>query len=146
MEAKSIKKISDAELTEAALDYAQSITKVIENKKGVNQKFLDSLNRVYDVQIIFMKPGDSGLRAIERQVIEAYNFSSVSSSDNLQKMGNDSLLYTKPLMKKLPDGSVEFAEVLAVRIHKKAVILSIKNWLIDRSFEENNCNFGVPIL
>ena len=127
MEAKSIKKISDADLTEAALAYAQAITKVIESKNRTDQSFLDSLNTVYDVQIIFMKSGDLGLRAVERQVIEAYSFASASTSDNLQKMGNDSLLYTKPIMKKRADGSLEFVKTLALRIHKKAVILSIKN-------------------
>src|SRR6185369_6093119 len=71
MEAKSIKKISDVELTEAALAYAHNITKVIEGSGRSDQKFLDSLNKVYDVEVIFMTSSDSKLRHVERQVIEA---------------------------------------------------------------------------
>src|SRR5579862_587771 len=65
MEAKSIKKISDAELTEAALSYARNIIRVVEEKGQRHQSLLDSLDKVYDVQILVMKPDDSGLRAVE---------------------------------------------------------------------------------
>ncbi len=129
MEAKSIKKISDAELTEAALTYAHNITKVIESKGRTDQKFLDSLDKEYDIEVLFMTAGDSKLRPVEKQVIEAY-VSTVGPDipgDNLQKMGNDSLFYTKPIFEKNQKGSLEFSKALALRIHKKAVILSIKN-------------------
>jgi len=129
MEAKSLKKISDVEIAEAALAYAQNIAKVIEGSGRSDQKFLDSLDKVYDVEVVFMTSGDSKLRAVERQVIEAY--ASIGSStipgENLQKMGNDSLLYTKPKFEKSQKGSLEFSKALALRIHKKAVILSIQN-------------------
>ena len=129
MEAKSIKKISDAELTEAALTYAHNVTKVIEDNGRTDQKFLDSLDKVYDVEVIFMTPKDTKLRTVERQVIEAYvsTIGSANPGENLQKMGIDSLLYTKPLFEKNKKGSLEFSKALALRIHKKAVILSIKN-------------------
>lgn len=129
MEAKSIKKISDAELTEAALTYARGIANQIERKQTVNQNFLDSLNKAYDVQILFMKSGDPELRGVERKIIEAYSsvVGSTDPGDNLQKMGNDSLLYTKPVLLKRPNGNLEFIQALGLRIHKKAVILLIKN-------------------
>src|SRR6185369_8002741 len=129
MEAKSLKKISDAEITEAALAYAQNIAKVIEGTGRSNQEFLDSLNKVYDVEVLFMTPGNSNLRAVEKQVLEAYasTVGSAIPGENLQKMGNDSLLYTKPLFEKSKKGSLEFRRALALRIHKKAVILSIQN-------------------
>ncbi len=61
MEAKSLKKISDAELTEAAFSYARSLTRKIEekNKNIDNRKFLDSLEKVFGVQILSMRPTDS---------------------------------------------------------------------------------------
>ena len=129
MEAKSIKKISDVELTEAALVYAHKIAKVIEDSDQSDQKFLDSLDKAYDVEVIFMTSSDLKLRAVERQVIEAYasTVGSAIPGENLQKMGKDSLLYTKPLFEKNQHGSLEFRKALALRIHKKAVILSIKN-------------------
>ena len=129
MEAKSLKKVSDAELTVAALTYARKITKIIEDNKSNDRKFIDSLEKAYDVQILFMQPSTSELRAVERQIIEAYTSGngSVSLGDNLQKMGNDSLLYTKPMMKERPDGSLEFTKALGLRMHKRPIILSIKD-------------------
>ena len=130
MEAKSLKKISDVELTEAAFSYARTVTKIIEtkNKNIDNRKFLDSLEKSYGVQILSMRPTDSLLRKVERQIIEAYtsgaNLSGIG--DNVQKMGSDSLLYTKPMVSERPDGSVVFNKALAIRIPKKQVILSIK--------------------
>lgn len=129
MDAKSIKKISDAELTEAAFIFARTLTKIIETDKRSNQtKFWDSLELANHVQILFMKPSDSSLRRIERLVIDAYTGGGDLNNlgDNLQRMGRDSLLYTKPLMKERQDGSVEFTKALAIRIPKKQVILSMK--------------------
>jgi hypothetical protein len=128
MDAKSIKKISDAELTEAALAYARNITKIIESHGSNDRRFLDSLEKAFDVQILFMQPSDSELRAVEKQIIDAYTAggSAADLGDNIQKMGNDSLLYTKPILKERPDGSVEFTKALGLRLHKKPIILSIK--------------------
>ncbi len=129
MEARSLKKISDAELMEAAFSYSRALTKVIEdNNHSGRREFLDSLEKAYHIQILFMKPHDSVLRKVERLVIEAYTAGTDTKNlgDNLQRMGKDSLLYTKPLMKERPDGSLEFDKALALRIPKKQIILSIK--------------------
>ena len=130
MEAKSIRKISDAELTEAALAFGRSLTKIIEvrDKSLGNRKFLDSLERISGVQILTMQPTDFLLRGVEKKIIDAYASGGDLSGigDNLQTMGTDSLLYTKPLLIERPDGSLEFQKALAIRIPKKQVILSIK--------------------
>ncbi len=130
MEAKSIKKISDAELTEAALSYARGITKIVEESRRSDRVFLDSLNKAYDVEIIFMNLNDSNLRAVERQVMEAYRNSNdaINPGDNLQRMGRDSLLYTKPILTEGSNRAPQFTKALALRIPKKAVILSITNY------------------
>lgn len=127
MEAKSLKKVSDAELTEAALGYGRKIAKIIESRPN-DRKFLDSLQTVFDVEILFMQRGDPGLRTVEKQVVEAYASAGNDSnlSDNIQKMGRDSLLYTKPFGKERPDGSMEFIKALGLRLHKRPVVLSIK--------------------
>src|SRR5579859_3237119 len=74
MEAKSIKKISEVELTEAALAYGRSLARIIEenDKSLTNRKFLDSLEKSFGVQILSMQPTDSLLRGVERKIIEAY--------------------------------------------------------------------------
>jgi hypothetical protein len=130
MEAKSIKKISDAELTQAALDYGRSIAGIIESKdKSLNnRKFLDSLEQSFGVEILSMQPTNAELRGIEKKIIEAYTSGTDLSGvgDDLEKMGADSLLYSKPIMLERPDGSLEFEKALAIRMPKKQVILSIK--------------------
>lgn len=126
MEAGAIKKVSDAELTEAAFAYARSIAK---NVKGLNQKKIDSLEQAFGVEILYMEPGDSLLRSVEKQIIAAYTSgaTAVDVGDNIQKMGTDSILYTKPVMVERPDGSLEFTKALGIRMPKKQIIRSIKD-------------------
>jgi len=47
-------------------------------------------------------------------------------SDNIQKIGPDSLLYTKPIMREHPDGSTEFMKALGIRMTRKQIVLTIK--------------------
>ncbi|GHN00063.1 hypothetical protein WSM22_15520 [Cytophagales bacterium WSM2-2] len=125
MAAKSIKKISDAELTEAAFAYARNIAGIL-NKRGNSQVLLDSVEKAFQVQIVFMNSGNSNLRGVEKRIVEAYTSAGTDPGDNIQKMGNDSLLYSKPLMKERPDGSLEFNQAVGIRMTKKTVVLSIK--------------------
>lgn len=127
MEAGAIKKVSDAELTEAAFAYGRLIGKEV--KSSSDQKTIDSLQQAFGVEILYMQPGDSMLRSVEKQIIEAYTSGTgtVDIGDNIQKMGNDSILYTKPVMIERPDGSLEFTKALGIRMPKKRIILSIKD-------------------
>lgn len=129
-EESQIKKISDADITEAAFEYGRTITSIIEkhDKSLTNKILIDSLEKAFEVEIISMKTDDSTLRAIEKKVIEAYTLggNSAALSDNVQKVGKDSVLYTKPLMRELPDGSIEFTRALGLRISKRQIIRSIK--------------------
>jgi hypothetical protein len=126
MEAGAIKKVSDAELTEAAFAFGRSIEKSVKNS---NQRKIDSLEKVFGVEILYMQPGDSMLRSVEKQIVEAYTSgaSTVEVGDNIQKMGSDSILYTKPVMVERPDGSLEFTKALGIRMPKKQIIRSIKD-------------------
>jgi hypothetical protein len=127
MEAGSLKKVSDAELTEAAFAYGRLIAKAVNGKS--DKKLLDSLEKKYGVEILYMQPGDSMLRSVEKQIIDAYTSgaATVDIADNIQRMGIDSILYTKPIVKEKTDGSVEFDKALALRMPKKQIILSIKD-------------------
>lgn len=126
MKAGAIKKVSDAELTEAAFTYGRTIEKAVKGK--TNQRLIDSLENAFGVEILYMEPGDSMLRSVEKQIVEAYTSgaTTVDVGDNIQKMGNDSILYTKPLMIERPDGSLEFTKALGIRMPKKRIVLSIK--------------------
>jgi nitrous oxide reductase len=129
-EESQIKKIAEADITEAAFANGRTIATLIEkrDKQLNNTTLIDSLEKAFEVEIIAMQTNDSTLRAIEQKVIEAYitGGSSASLSDNVQKMGKDSILYTKPLMLEKKDGSVEFTKALGIRMSKRNVIRSIK--------------------
>jgi hypothetical protein len=129
-EESQIKRISEADITEAAFTYGRTICGIIEKRdnKLTNKKLLDSLETAFGVQIIAMQTDDSTLRAVERQVIEAYTSggSGVTLTDNVQKMGKDSILYTKPLMHELADGTLAFTKALGLRIPKRQIIRTIK--------------------
>jgi hypothetical protein len=60
-------------------------------------------------------------------MIEAYlGAGSEQLTDNVQKMGVDSIFYTKPFMKTNPDGSVELIKVVGIKMSKREVIKQIK--------------------
>jgi hypothetical protein len=129
MEEGQIRKVSDAELTEAAFEYGRSIINDLEesDKQFSNPKVIDSIANSYGVKIISLQTGDSALMEIEEQIIEAYTSgNALDLPDNIQRFGTDSLLYTKPIMKELPNGSVEFVKAIGIHLPKKRVVLSIK--------------------
>jgi hypothetical protein len=129
-EESQIKKISEADITEAAFHYGRTITDIIDKRDKLmsNKALLDSLENAFGVEIISMQKDDPTLRAVEKKVMEAYSSggSTVPLSDNVQKMGKDSILYTKPLMRELPNGSVTFTSAMGLRIPKKQIIRTIK--------------------
>jgi hypothetical protein len=126
-----IRKVTDAELTEAAFAYGRLIISDLQQKdKGFSDPAaIDSIANVYGVKILLLQTGDSALMEIEKQIIEAYTSGSAGLDlpDNIQRFGTDSLLYTKPIMKELPDGSVEFVKAIGIHLPKKRVVLSIKD-------------------
>lgn len=128
MEEGEIKKVSEARITEAAFVYGRNLASVLDkrDKELSNQVLLDSLSTAFQVEIISLQPENNGLRNVERQVLEAYSESN-ESNDNIQKMGPDSLLYTKPLLSENPDGSLKFIKALGIRMTRKQIVLSIKD-------------------
>ena len=130
MEDGEIRKVTEAELTEASFAYGRTIASMIErrDKTLTDRTFLDSLEQTYHVEVVPLAAGDSVLRDIERQIIEAYTSGAgeLQLTDNIQKLGADSMLYTKPIMRERPDGSLEFARALGIRMPKKYIIRSIQ--------------------
>ena len=126
-----LKRVTDAEMTEASYALGRALTELIEKKDPLlmNRIFLDSLEKAHAVKILSMLPGDSTSRAVESQIIEAYiaGAGQVELNDNIQKLEKDSILYTKPLLRDRPDGSVEFSKALGIRMAKKEIVLSIKD-------------------
>ena len=128
MELNTIKKVSDAQLTEAAFALGRTMAATIEKYSINDRRRIDSLQKAYRVRILALQPGDSLLLELERQIVEAYTTGTdqVPLNDNIQRLGNDSLLYTKPVMKQLPGGAMEFGYALGIHLSKKQVVLTIK--------------------
>lgn len=123
MKQHQIVRISDAEITAAAFEHGRAAINIIEkNDKSLS----DSLKRYCTIRWIV--PGNKNAREIETQLIEAYLESSINGGmeDNVQKVGTDSLLYTKPVTEKLADGSENVKGMWCIQFAKRQVILSIK--------------------
>lgn len=124
-ELKSIKKVSEAEITEAAFARGREIMKdVVRFPKAI-----DSLEAVHQVRISWLTPGMSGGTEVEQQLIDAYLNSILSGapvSDNVQRLGEDSLLYSKPVTRELPDGTVSADGVWNISLSRKQLVLGIE--------------------
>lgn len=131
MEASEIRKVTDAEVVDASFVYGRTLMELLEKQDSTlaNQQLIDSLENAFHVQIGPLVPGDSMMHDIENQIIEAYTsgVGQVTLSDNVQKLGADSLLYTKPIVRETTGGNVEFVKAIGIRMPRKAVILSIKD-------------------
>lgn len=127
MEQGQIKKVSEAQVTEAAFAYGRKVAGIVykSDKNLANTTLLDSLSQAYEVEILSLQPDNQNMRSVERQLLEAY-MSGGASDDNIQKMGTDSLLYTMPIVRENTHGSTEFLKALGIRMTRKQVVLSIK--------------------
>ena len=129
MASQDIKRVSEGELQEAALTYAQSVASDIDKTdKYLNQKAkIDSIGFARQVKIYSLVPDDAALREIEKKLVEAYVTGAQDGpvGDNLQKAGEDSLLFTRPVFKDRPDGSQEFSHAIGIKMSKKTVVLSM---------------------
>jgi hypothetical protein len=121
-----IKKVTESEITDATFTWGRKLASAIEAKDRLltNNAFIDSLAQAEGVEIVALQTNSEGLRAIEKQLLEAYTSS--AGGENVQKMGADSLLYTKPVFREHPDGSTEFLKAIAIRFTRKQIVLSIK--------------------
>lgn len=125
MELNEIKKVTEAQITDAAFQLGRQVAVEVSkvDKTLTNSDALDSIAQVYQVEIISLQVGNENLRMVERQILEAYQ--AAAGSDNIQKLGPDSLLYTKPLWREHPDGSTEFLKALGVRMTRKQIVTAI---------------------
>lgn len=124
-ELKSIKKVSEAEITELAFSRGRDIMREINRyPKGI-----DSLQSVHQVRISWLTPGSANGTDVEKQLIDAYLNSILSGtpvSDNVQRLGEDSLLYSRPVTRELPDGTVAVDGTWNISLSRKQLVLSIE--------------------
>ena len=129
MATQDIRRVTDAELQESALAYAQSVIRDIEKVDiSLAKKMqIDSLAHLYHVRIYSLIPSGKELREIEKQLVDAYvaGGGAGQANDNLQKVGTDSLLFTKPIFKENPDGALQFSHAIGIMMSKRVVVLSM---------------------
>lgn len=130
MELHKIVHVTEVEITEAAFAKGRETIETLESLKSDSAK-LDSFVKINNRKIRYLQPGDSNVRDIEQQLMDAYLADkSGAFQDNVQEKRDvagdyDSLLYTKPVSKKLPDGSEQLQGIWNIWMAKKELILEI---------------------
>lgn len=126
MEEHKIVRVTESEITEAAFTKGRVVMKSL-NKINSRHELIDSLAKANHLKIKWLVPGAANALEIERQLVEAYLASSINGGmeDNVQKLENDSLLYTQPVTEKLADGSETVKGIWSLKLSKKQLILSM---------------------
>jgi hypothetical protein len=130
IERNQIKKISDAQITDAAFSYGRFVAGFLTGKEGeIKSGFGDSLANLFHVKIVALRPGDSHLSETEKRLVEAYAAitSDADFTDNIQKIDADSILYTKPIVNVNSGKSLSLDYALGIRMPKKEIVLTIKD-------------------
>lgn len=129
MEAHKIVRVTEVEIMDAAYQEGRRITNVLDSLKSdpaARRAFLMKSGNIH-----FITPDAANARLLEKQLIDAYLAdSSGSFQDNVQELrtagGNyDSLLYTRPVTKKLADGTDSLEGVWNIWLAKKALVMQI---------------------
>jgi hypothetical protein len=129
MATQDIKKVSEGDLQAAGLAYGQAVWEDIQkiNMGLADRSKLDSIGEARHVRIYSLIPNDSTLLEIEKMLVEAYVSGGEAGKAELQKAGEDSLLFTKPVFKERPDGSLQFNYAVGVMMSTRTVVLSMPN-------------------
>lgn len=130
IEEGKIKRITPAQLIEAALEAGKKIALEINGKDPFfnDVSFVDSLASANQVVIYALRPGMNNISKEESSIAEAYQSRGDISGlmDNVQKLAGDSLLYTMPVGNERPDGSRAFSHAIAVKMAVRRLVLSLE--------------------
>jgi hypothetical protein len=120
----AIQKVSEAQILDGA--YALGRAVMTSYQADLNAK--GNLETTHHVKIAELVPGQPGLGAKEKELLDAYVAGAAEGrvGDNVQKLGADTILYTKAITRERPDGSLEFLKAVGIRMPVKEIILSIQ--------------------
>jgi hypothetical protein len=128
----AIRKVSDAEITEAAFSKGRAYVSAIEQSKNDSTK-IDSIIVASNKRIRWVVPGSKSGLAVEQQLIDAYISSGGTDlQDNIQKIRSedgtqtDSILYSKPIVIKRSDGVDELKGVWNIWLSRKELIMAME--------------------
>lgn len=131
MELHKIRKISDAEITEAAYTEGRRIITDLEQAAKDSTKLNATISSC-NGRVRLIRPGKDNALAVEQQLVDAYLADeSGGVQDNIQKIrrnnvDTDSILYTKPALVKLPDGSERLEGIWSIWLSRKEIIIKMK--------------------
>lgn len=121
METSQIKRVSEAQITEAVLAQGRELVSLLGKSQNV-----DSLAKAEKVIIHWLEPGASDATEMEAQLIEAYLTDLTGGTmDNVQKIGMDSLLYTIPVIEKQADSSDVVKGIWSIYFSRKQIVLAL---------------------
>jgi hypothetical protein len=123
-EQQAVLKVTDAEITEAAFAKGRAVMETLTNPDEA-----DLVSQQAQVKIHWLEPGGGDALEIEQQLIDAYINSMIEGvplQDNVQNIGDDSVLYTKPVVLTRPDSSIEIKGTWNIWMSKKQLILAMK--------------------
>lgn len=135
MEDHKITQVSDNEIVTAAMDKGRGVFDALE-KSGFNAPVSQRIAKEAKVKVRFITPGASDALEVENQIIQAYIVGAVTGStqDNIQKLRSgtstslqdyDTLLYSRPVVTSLPDGSVNVEGVWNIYVAKRDIVRSL---------------------
>ena len=126
---QEIRRVTDAELHEAGMRFGTDVMRDIEriDKHLLKKREIDSIAVARGILIMSLTPGDGSLQKVEQALVEAYiaGAAAGTATDNLQSLGTDSLLFTRPVFRLHPDGSQEFTHAIGIRVAKRTIVLSM---------------------
>lgn len=120
----AIQKVSEAQLLDGAYALGREVLAAYQQDATAATQ----LENKYGVKISEMVPDQSGLSEKELVLLAAYQAAAREGKggDNVQKLGADTILYTQPVNRERPDGSLEFVKAVGIRMPVKQIILSIQ--------------------
>jgi hypothetical protein len=133
MEGQKIVRITDAEIMTAAMEKGGQVYAAL-NGKNLKTSAIDSLEETLGATIHFSVPGGTNTLAIEQELIEAYvaGMTQGGAPENLQKIyvnerkdEYDTLLYSKPQVTVLADGTERLDGIWNIYLPKKSIVLAI---------------------
>ena len=129
MKSRAIKKISEGEIMEAALQQSRAIQKMAEEHFDVATSYPDhdlikSFETEHNLRLKWLNENSTSFSEKEQQLFEAYMSSPVTTDvlDNIQKLGQDSILYTKPIFQLTPSAEQTLLGMWSITSARKEVI------------------------
>lgn len=124
---QEVVRVTEAEIDEAVLAQGRTVTEQAMRFRDDPAR-LDSLGHVNHAAVRWVTSGAPDALSVEQQIIEAYVMNPAEDlPDNVQWMGEDSVLYSRPQVSKLPDGAIMVDGMWSVVFSKKDIILGMRN-------------------